>query len=414
MSLLKPKYLVKIQQRNGKYVRNVTGHVTELYLIDEETELAYRAEVKLADTVLSSGKRLSTKFRERDILKVYVKTGDKYNLLFYGTIWQINKTAMDKNEVKLTAYDPLIYLQKSEAALFFGKNKKTKTIMKSVCNKLGLKLVYNYYSVRHGKIQHRGTYADLITDTLMGKVRKSTGVKGIFRYQKGKVYAQPVGFNNRVYTIELNKTGLSAEYASTMDDMVTRVKIVNDKKTKATISGNTKKWGVIQQVQDKGKEKLSESKKIARQTIKSHGKPKRRWKVEALDIPYIRKGHKVIIKGSIMAKHQYIVMSVTHNFHEKKMELEVARLATKKKSKKKSKGKYKGEIPKSTLKKGSKGKNVKKLQKFLNWYGKYGLSVDGKFGNNTKKALKKFQKSEGLAQNGVYNKKTYTKVKSYK
>ena len=57
---------------------------------------------------------------------------------------------------------------------------------------------------------------------------------------------------------------------------------------------------------------------------------------------------------------------------------------------------YTGELPTKTVKKGSKGSNVKKLQKFLNWCIKAGLKVDGVCGDKTVKAIKKFQKQYGL------------------
>ena len=324
-SLQDPVYTIKIRKRNSNTIMDVTGHATEVSLIDAENELAYKAEVKLADTILSDGTRLSSKVGERDTLSVYVNTGGDTNLLFYGTVWQINNAVTELNEVKLTVYDPLIYLQKSEAALYYAKNKQTKTILQSVCKSLGLSLVYGYRSIKHGKISHRGTYADLILDTLFESVRKSTGVRGVLRWDNGKVEARSEGWNSTYYTINVTDTGTSVEYASTMDEMVTRVKIINGKKTKKTVNGNTAVWGVIQQIQDKGKGKISSAKKIANQTIKDYGTPQRRWKLVCKDIPYVRKGHQVYIVGSIMTSQMYIVKAVTHDIHNGTMEVEVAK-----------------------------------------------------------------------------------------
>lgn len=66
------------------------------------------------------------------------------------------------------------------------------------------------------------------------------------------------------------------------------------------------------------------------------------------------------------------------------------------------------------LKKGSKGTNVKRLQKFLNWYGNYGLSVDGQFGTNTYNAVRKYQKSERLTVDGIFGLKSLSKAKTVK
>lgn len=324
-TLLEPDFTVRIKKRKSTKYLDVSDVLQNIELIDEEKELAYKAEVTLIDVKLPNGDRLSKRVKNRDSLTIYANTGNGKKVVFFGIVWQINNILTEMSEFKLTAYDPLIYLQKSEANLYYKKGKTTKQIMSSVCNKLGLPLSYKYKTATHGKISHRGTYADLIVDTLLEKVRKQTGVKGIFRCNAGKFEVRPEGFNDKVYTIDVTKTGTSVEYSSSMDEMITRVRIINKNKTKATISGDTKTWGVIQKVEDMG-EHLSSSKKTARQTIKDYGVPQKRWKVDARDIIYIRKGHKVQIEGAIMSSGLYVVKSVTHNIIEGIMSLEVSKL----------------------------------------------------------------------------------------
>ena len=73
-------------------------------------------------------------------------------------------------------------------------------------------------------------------------------------------------------------------------------------------------------------------------------------------------------------------------------------------------------VAKPTLKKGSKGSEVKKLQKNLNSLkitdkdGKK-LSVDGIFGSSTEESVKKFQKKYGLSVDGIYGPKSADKMK---
>lgn len=81
---------------------------------------------------------------------------------------------------------------------------------------------------------------------------------------------------------------------------------------------------------------------------------------------------------------------------------------------KKPTGKYSGTIPTPTLKKGSKGTQVKYLQSFLNWYLGAKLKVDGIFGNDTLAKLKTFQKTEGISVDGIYGKISQGKAKTYK
>lgn len=79
---------------------------------------------------------------------------------------------------------------------------------------------------------------------------------------------------------------------------------------------------------------------------------------------------------------------------------------------------YSGTFPKLPVrryfKRGDKGVQVKYLQQFLNWYGKYGLVVDGVIGSKTIVAVEKFQKSEKLGVDGLFGKKCLAKAKQVK
>lgn len=61
----------------------------------------------------------------------------------------------------------------------------------------------------------------------------------------------------------------------------------------------------------------------------------------------------------------------------------------------------------TTLKQGSKGDEVKTLQKLLNEKKNYGIAVDGIFGIATKTAVENFQYAEGLSVDGIVGPKTW-------
>ena len=77
---------------------------------------------------------------------------------------------------------------------------------------------------------------------------------------------------------------------------------------------------------------------------------------------------------------------------------------------------YTGTFPKvpPILKYGSEGTQVKNLQKFLNWYGNYGLDVDGIFGKNTEKAVKAFQKKVKIDVDGEFGPISLKEAKAVK
>ena len=61
---------------------------------------------------------------------------------------------------------------------------------------------------------------------------------------------------------------------------------------------------------------------------------------------------------------------------------------------------------KMLLKKGSKGDDVKELQKLLN------ITVDGDFGPATELAVMRFQAQQGLKTDGIVGPKTWSKIQS--
>ncbi len=61
----------------------------------------------------------------------------------------------------------------------------------------------------------------------------------------------------------------------------------------------------------------------------------------------------------------------------------------------------------AVLRQGSKGGEVKEVQRRLKQWGYYTGSVDGIFGSNTKKAVIAFQKKNGLTADGIVGKSTY-------
>lgn len=82
------------------------------------------------------------------------------------------------------------------------------------------------------------------------------------------------------------------------------------------------------------------------------------------------------------------------------------------------KKKYSGKFPslglKGYLKKGDKGKQVGRLQDFLNWAVNAGLKKDESFGPLVEKAVLKFQKTYGLKQDGLFGPACLKKAKTIK
>ena len=76
-------------------------------------------------------------------------------------------------------------------------------------------------------------------------------------------------------------------------------------------------------------------------------------------------------------------------------------------------GIYRVNVP-FAIKKGDKGTEVAILQYFLNWYGGYGLKVDGDCGDKTAVAIKDFQEKNGLDADGAFGPTSLAKAKTIK
>lgn len=73
---------------------------------------------------------------------------------------------------------------------------------------------------------------------------------------------------------------------------------------------------------------------------------------------------------------------------------------------------FNGAMPTATVKKGSKGESVKRVQRFLNWNLGTKLAVDGICGSKTTSAIKKFQKKYKLKVDGIFGSQCRRKMQS--
>ena len=84
----------------------------------------------------------------------------------------------------------------------------------------------------------------------------------------------------------------------------------------------------------------------------------------------------------------------------------------------KPKKKYPYELPKLPARgwfsSGDKGEEVRKLQRFLNWYGDYGLDLDGEVGRKTIDAVRQYEGREKLAIDGNFGKQCLDRAKTVK
>ena len=332
-SMLTPSYKVYVVHNGYKY--DMSQVVTQLSLEEQENTLAQKVTIGLVQRPHGSH-YTSTFISVRDTVYIYAKTGTSYHEIFRGYIWEETYTKDADFELRITCYDRMIYLQESEEYMYFPKGKSTASIFKEICKRKGIKCSYSHASVTHSKLAIRGTLGDVFTDDLIDEVRKRTGKIGVIRASKGEIKIFTLGKgNSTVYKFSRsysksngNITSIKVTYS--LDGLVTKVIILGQEKDKkrapirATVKGNTSKYGTIQKIETSSKnDKLATLKKEAQQTIKDKGKPTRSIEITAVNNPFVRKGDKIYVDDTYIRKGYCYVRSVSHDAMKGLMTMEV-------------------------------------------------------------------------------------------
>lgn len=338
-SMLHPVYTAKIVKETSSktttyQLKEIT---TDLVVSQPEAGIAEKVTLNLMNIKVGSS-LLSSIVAIRDKLYVYADTGSGANEVFRGIVWDrgIPEDA-DSEEIKLICYDKLIYLQKSKDSLFAKKGKQTKAVITSLADKWGFKVSYKYASISHAKLVFQNQNIADIMISILNEVKKKTGKGYVIYLDKDTIVIDYEGSNSTVYKIAKGENAIRCNYVESMDNMVTKVKIVKAETvskgsgseetgkylTVTSVSKNTSKYGTLQEIIVKGKDdKLSEVKKEADEILKEKSAPEEDSDVEAIDIPWVKKGHQIYIQTKTMNGY-YIVKSIEHDASDHVMYLEV-------------------------------------------------------------------------------------------
>ena len=332
-----PVYTAILKKSDGTKYR-LKGITTDMVVGQAKDDVSEKVTLTIVNVKVGS-KMLHSIIKLRDKIYVYANTGSGAKEVFRGFVWerQFDVTS-DVKSIKLICYDKLIYLQNSKDNLFVRKGSTTKDVVTQLAKKWGIKIKYNYRSISNKKIVYRSEYISDILISLLNKVKSQTGIDYVIRFEKDVMVIEPTGSNKTVYKVESKDNAISASYNETMEGMVTKVKIVKAEtvKTKkdseketgkyitvATVKGDTKKYGTLQDIIEKGSDdKMASVKKEANQILKKDGSSKKDITVTGVDNPWIKKGHKVHINTGILNNY-YIVKGIEHDATSHVMTLDV-------------------------------------------------------------------------------------------
>jgi len=296
---------------------------------ENDGELAVRLEAELQNQQLAGGKWLHQLIPLGGQIFLYGDWGSGQQEIFRGTIFVWDYQTDPLGHFSITAYDPLIYLMKSKDDRFYKAGQTAKAIIQDIAKAWGIPLGdVQGPNIALGKQVFRGeTLADMINSVL--KEAKAKGsIKWIVRSKQGKIDVVRPGQNSPVYLFTANSNVESIEDRQDIEELVTRVKIVGaeDSEGKAPViaqlDGRTE-FGTLQElVYQRQFDTPAAAKSAAEDILKERGQPRRRRKVIAPDLPFLRRGDKVKVEAGTLIGY-YIVSGIVHNATNRSMSMEV-------------------------------------------------------------------------------------------
>ena len=306
---------------------DITPGVTNVSWQDPDEEVAQRANITIAQTMTKRGW-----LHEQLQLCVLIKIFANGQEVFRGIVWEWEYGSSSKTrEITLTCYDHFIYTQKSSSFGYYAAGKSTKDIISDICSKNGIKLQYDYSSIKHAKMVFKNkTIADQILDTL-GEAKKKLKNEPVAIFDKQVLIIREKGSNTDVYSFKSDTNTVSTTERLTMDRLVTKVVVIGKEDSagrrsiEATINGKLE-YGTLQEIVYRdGDDTIAAAKDEAQKILDERGKPESDIRAEVPDVPTLRKGDKVHMEAGSLNGF-FFVRGVTHNAETRSMSLELERM----------------------------------------------------------------------------------------
>lgn len=321
------KYSVIAMLTNGKEVY-LDKVATNIAWEENESELATRLNLTVRDVPID-GTRLSLLLDLGSQVYVFADYGTGMKEVFRGTFWEWKHSDVHDDEVVLTAYDALYYLQKSDHYALYPAGKTTEEVCKDILESWSVPFVFNAPSIVHEKLALKTKKISAMLTEVLDKAYLRLGVKYVIRATKGVCEILGVGQNETIWTFSSDSNIITAEDKWSMSNMVTKVVIIgkddtngaNKPPVEAVVSGRTE-YGTLQKIMSLGSKTVDEAQTEANQTLAQKSWPERKLKLIAPDFPEIRKGDRIRVVTSILNRY-FFVMSISHNATTQQMQMEV-------------------------------------------------------------------------------------------
>ena len=321
-------YTVILLKEDGEQL-DLSGIMKDLEIEEGENQWAVQAHFYVPN-VKHNGAYISSLAKLNCMVFIRASSGGGQEEVFRGTVtdWDVTKRN-GEHGFEAYAYDSLYYMQKNEDNRYFSEGTGTRSAITSILGAWGIPLGgYSGPDVKHAKTFFKNqTVSKMIQELLDDAVKKGAG-KCCIKSSKGLVYFGPRGSNTDVYRFTEDENVEVSSDSYGMKGLITRVKIVGKEDAEgrapieAVLDGRTE-FGIHQRIYNRSEDdSLDEATSAARDILRENGTPERVSRVEAPDVPGLRRWDRVYIEAGTLNGY-FWVSSVTHMCSKGRMKMRV-------------------------------------------------------------------------------------------
>lgn len=308
---------------------DLTDFLVSLTWQESAEELAMKAQATLVNGKTEQ-EQLHKIIRPGEKVCIFSDYGEGIKEVFRGTIWNWDYQSAREKTLQITAYDDLIYLQKSRDNRYFGAGQQTKNIVESIAEAWQIPLVYRWKSITHGKLLYKNKTVGEMIFSVLNEAKAQLGESFVILNKEGVSSVLPWGSNEQVFSLSSHEFVLSTQNHISLDRLTTKVVITgkgdNEGRTPilAAIEGKTQ-YGVLQEIVPFTRgSSFGELKQKGETILKEQGEPEETITLEAPDIPSLRKGDKLTVSaGNLLG--DFFATGITHHAGKKQMTLTLKR-----------------------------------------------------------------------------------------
>lgn len=294
-----------------------------------EKELSAKITMKLANADYG-GKNVSELVLPFTPIFIYASMGGGFEEVMRGTVqtWGTRETNGELF-LNITTADEVQALRRNQDHFYFTANHSSTAILEEILNKWGVPHELQIEDVTHDKKVYNKKYLIDCIEEVLEDLKEKSGNVYFVRAKNGIVQIIPRGTNETIYHFDIDDNLVRVEEDFDVSAIVTRVQVVakgkeeGHQKIEATIDGKTD-LGVRQVIYERGnKTTLEEAEKAAKKILEEQGNAKHDVSIESPDIPTLRKGDRIRVRGSNEQDMYYFVKSIRHNAASQRMTLEL-------------------------------------------------------------------------------------------